>query len=212
MENDCNYPIPLNSPLLNNLPMKTIFKIFIVFIAVLIFQACKTKETSDRYASLEKTDASETKDAEARMLKKKQIEKMTAEKAAERELARSERLKASATFKDASGRIVYNKAEVDPSFAGGTQEMRLFLQNNLKYPETAKKEGFEGTVFVDFIIDEKGQVREVVATDVVGEDVDFLLKEEAVRVVASMPNWTPGMQHGKPVDTSFSIPITFEID
>ena len=90
--------------------------------------------------------------------------------------------------------------------------MRKFLKENLVFPEAARKKGYEGTVFVDFIVDEKGRVREVFATDAVGEDVDFSLKEESVRVVASMPLWSPGMQHGKPVDATFSIPISFEIN
>jgi protein TonB len=64
---------------------------------------------------------------------------------------------------------------------------------------------------VDFVVDEKGRVREVVATDAVGEDVDLSFKEESVRVVAAMPGWKAGMQNGKAVDVSFSIPITFEI-
>jgi TonB family protein len=90
-------------------------------------------------------------------------------------------------------------------------ELRKYLKENLKYPAEARTKGIEGTVFVDFVIDEKGNVREVVATDVVGENVDLSLKEESVRVVASMPGWKAGLQHGKAVDASFSIPITFEI-
>lgn len=72
--------------------------------------------------------------------------------------------------------------------------------------------GYEGTVFVDFVVDEKGRVREVVASDVVGEDVAISFKEESVRVVAAMQGWNAGRQNGKPVDTSFSIPITFQLE
>jgi TonB family protein len=196
--------------------MKTIFKIFIMLTVVAVFQGCLSKEDKNKYAAINKENAdasvSATTQAEARATKKKQIEKQTAERAAARELARTEKLKASMTYKDANGRLVYNKAEVDPSYSGGTDEMREFLKKNLKYPEVAKEQGFEGTVFVDFVVDDKGRVREVMATDVVGEDVDLSLKEESVRVVASMPLWKPGTQHGKAVDTSFSIPITFEIN
>jgi TonB family protein len=194
--------------------MKTIFKIFIVLTVVALFQGCQSKETKEKYALIDKAaaEASDAERAEARATKKKQIEKMTADKASERELARAAKLKASSTYKDANGRLVYNRAEVDPSYSGGVDEMRAYLRDNLKYPEAAKEKGFEGTVFVDFIVDEKGRVREVIATDVVGEDVDLSLKEESVRVVASMPLWKPGTQHGKSVDTSFSIPITFEIN
>jgi TonB family protein len=193
--------------------MKTIFKIFIV-LTVIAFQACESREAKEKYAAIDQADAkaSDAKRAEARALKKKQIEQKTAERTAARELARTEKLKAAVTYKDANGKLIYNKAEIDPAYSGGSDEMRKYLKENLKYPETAREKGFEGTVFVDFIVDEKGRVREVQATDVVGEDVDFSLKEESVRVVAAMPLWKPGMQHGKSVDTSFSIPITFEIN
>jgi TonB family protein len=194
--------------------MKTTFKIFIVLLSVAVWQGCDTKATEAKYAAIDKAsvDASELKKAEARAEKKARLQKANEEKAIARNLALQERIKTSLTFKDATGRIVYNKAEIDPSFAGGMDEMRKYLKDNLKYPEGAKEKEFEGTVFVDFVVDEKGRVREVVASDVVGEDVDLSLKEESVRVVAAMPVWKPGTQHGKAVDTSFSIPITFEID
>jgi TonB family protein len=194
--------------------MKTIFRIFILLMSVAVWQGCDSKATEAKYAAIDKAavDASDLKKAEARAEKKARLKKASEEKAMARDLALQEKIKASLTFKDATGRIVYNKAEIDPSFAGGTDEMRKYLKDNLKYPESAKEKEFEGTVFVDFVIDEKGRVREVVASDVVGQDVDFSLKEESVRVVASMPLWKPGTQHGKAVDTSFSIPITFELD
>ena len=55
-------------------------------------------------------------------------------------------------------------------------------------------------------------VREVVASDVIGENVDASFKEESVRVVAAMPGWIAGRQQGKGVDVSFSIPITFQLE
>lgn len=194
--------------------MKTFFRILILFAVVALWQGCETKETKAKDAAIDKADADalEAKKAEARLEKKQRLEKANAEKAMQRNLAMQEKIKASLTFKDASGKIVYNKAEVDPSFSGGSDGMRKYLKDNLRYPETAREEGLEGTVFVDFIVDETGRVREVVASDVVGEDVDVSLKEESVRVVASMPLWNPGMQHGKAVAASFSLPITFEMD
>ena len=69
----------------------------------------------------------------------------------------------------------------------------------------------EGTVFVDFVIGANGIVREVVVKDAPGEDVDPSFKTEAIRVVSSMPKWTPGKQNGKPIDVSYSLPVTFQI-
>lgn len=179
-----------------------------------VWQGCDTKATDAKYAAIDKADAdaADQKKAEARAEKKARLKKANEEKVIERNLALEARIKSSLTYKDATGRTVYNRAEVDPAFSGGMDEMRKYLKDNLKYPDAAKEKGFEGTVFVDFVVDEKGRVREVIASDVVGEDVDYSLKEESVRVVAAMPLWRPGSQHGKAVDASFSIPITFEIN
>ena len=194
--------------------MKTIFGIIMVFAVVGLWLGCQSKEIKDNHTAVEKAEevALVAKRTEDNELKRKSIAQETIKKNRQREVARAEKARVAATYKDASGKLVYNKAEIDPSYVGGNEEMRKFLKANLVFPEAARKKGYEGTVFVDFIVDEKGRVREVFATDVVGEDVDFSLKEESVRVVASMPLWSPGMQHGEAVDATFSIPISFEMN
>jgi periplasmic protein TonB len=191
--------------------MKKNFSIFVLLLTFVFWQGCGSKTQEATNESIAKEEAVKAKEADALAAKKAWLVKASAEKADQRRLAAAEKAKLSMTYRDASGKIVYNKAEIDPSYTGGEDAMRKYLKDNLKYPTEAFENGVEGTVFVEFVIDEKGRVREVVATDVVGEDVDLSLKEEAVRVVASMPGWIAGLQHGKSVDTSFSIPITFEI-
>jgi TonB family protein len=90
--------------------------------------------------------------------------------------------------------------------------MRKYLRDNLTYPEAAREKGHEGTVFVDFTVGENGKIRDVVASEIVGDNVDISFKVESVRVVAAMPGWKAGRQNGKAVDASFSIPITFQLD
>jgi TonB family protein len=190
--------------------MKMTVMMFVLLFSFVIWQGCGS-EKQDAKEETARQEAVATEKAEAVAAKKAQIIKASAEKAQQRRLAAAERANLSLTYKDATGKVVYNRAEIDPSYTGGMDAMEKYLGDNLKYPAEARDKGVEGTVFVDFIIDEKGRVREVVATDVVGEDVDASLKEEAVRVVASMPAWNAGLQHGKAVDVSFSIPITFQI-
>jgi TonB family protein len=200
--------------------MKKHISILVLILSVVVFQGCGSKtEASEKKAAEEQMakdkDAEallvKTKNADAVSNKKAKLARERAEKAEIRSLAIAAQVKKSPTYKDASGKLVYYKAEVDPSYAGGQDELEKFLKDNLQYPQEARENGIEGTVFVDFVINEKGKVREVVASDVVGEDVGFSLKEEAVRVVAAMPGWKAGKQHGAPVDVSFSIPITFEL-
>ena len=177
-----------------------------------VWQSCGTKETaSDTSPTAEEIAAAATQKAEARAAKRAALEKIRAEKAEERRLAYLVLIKTSPTYKTSSGKIIYYKAEVDPSFNGGDKAMHDYLVDNLKYPQAAKDKEVEGTVFVDFVVDQNGYVTEVVGSDAIGEDVDILLKEEAVRVVASMPKWVAGTQRGVAVDTRFSVPITFEL-
>lgn len=180
---------------------------FVLLFSFAVWQGCATEKKD----SAKEKAALEVQKADSLAAKKARMVKLSAEIAEKRSLAAAERAKLSLTYKDAMGRVVYNKAEIDPSYAGGMDALNKYLRENLKYPAEARDSGVEGTVFVDFIINEKGWVREVIATDVAGEDVDRSLKEEAVRVVASMPGWNAGLQRGKAVDVSFSVPITFEI-
>ncbi|MFC2087392.1 energy transducer TonB [Bacteroidota bacterium] len=93
-----------------------------------------------------------------------------------------------------------------PTFMGGDQnKFREYIQKNLKYPTIAAENGIQGRVFVNFIVNEKGEVTNVTVV----RGVDPALDEEAVRVVKSSPEWTPGRQRGKPVRVQFTFPIVF---
>jgi TonB family protein len=204
------YELASSRKVKNNI-MKSNFALVILLSSLVVLQGCGSKSTETENTSFAADSTAAQKEDEI-AARKATLIRAKALKAEERNLAAAERFKLSATYKDANGIVVYNKAEVDPSYQGGMDAMTQYLNDNLKYPEEARKNGVEGTVFVDFVVNEKGKVREVIATDVVGEDVNLSLKEEAVRVVASMPGWIAGLQRGTPVDVAFSVPITFEIN
>ena len=82
-----------------------------------------------------------------------------------------------------------------------------WVSRNIKYPEKAWKEKRTGKVYVQFIIEKDGTVTNVRIV----RSVDAELDQEAVRVVSSMPRWTPGKQRGKPVRVSFTLPIDFQL-
>jgi TonB family protein len=189
--------------------MKKHISILVLVLSFVVFQGCNSKTEVNNQ---ETTEAAEIKKAELVSAKRAKLSKERAEKAQQRALAIEARAKLSPSYKDSLGNMIYYKSEVEPSYAGGPDELANFLKDNLKYPEDARDKNIEGTVFVDFVINANGKVREVVASDVVGEDVSYSLKEEAVRVVSTMPGWQAGTQHGKSVDVSFSIPITFELN
>lgn len=104
---------------------------------------------------------------------------------------------------------VYFIVEEMPEFPGGEEELRNFIAENTKYPEDAKANGQTGKVFVQFIIDKNGDVKDVELAR--GIDCESC-NNEAMRVVKSMPQWKPGKQSGQAVNVSFVVPINFQLD
>jgi TonB family protein len=195
--------------------MKKNIYMLLLAVSLLAVQGCASKsekEEAEKAASLaaikEPADATTALTIEDRRREAAMKRAILAEK---RQLAWEERVKAAATYEDKDGNVVYNKAEVDPSFNGGDRAMDIYFRDNVKFPEDAQKEGLDGTVYVDFVVQANGSVGEVTAATIADETVDQRFVEEALRVVRAMPNWIPGRQHGKAVTVSFSIPVTFEI-
>ena len=89
-----------------------------------------------------------------------------------------------------------------PELIGGLES----IQKKIKYPEIAKKAGVEGRVFVQFVVDEQGNVVDPSVTRGIGAGCD----EEAVRAVMTA-KFKPGKQRGKPVRVKMSLPITFKL-
>ena len=102
---------------------------------------------------------------------------------------------------------VYTEAEVMPEFPGGYNGLVDFLVKNISYPEQAKKDSITGKVFVQFVIDEAGRIAE----SKIIRGVAPLLDEEALRVINTMPAWTPGTVKGKAVKVAFTLPIMFAL-
>ena len=104
--------------------------------------------------------------------------------------------------------IVFDVVEVMPQFPGGQIAMLKYIMENMKYPEQAMKEGIQGRVAVRFIVEKDGSISDVKPI----LSVHPLLNKEAVRVVKSMPKWTPGKQNGKPVRVRFNLPVMFKLN
>jgi TonB family protein len=100
---------------------------------------------------------------------------------------------------------VFDVVEQMPEFPGGTNAMMKFLAENVHYPEAAYKNGAQGRVLVSFIIEPNGSISNVHVVKKANDDLDA----EAVRVIGSMPKWTPGMQNGKVVRVRYTLPVTF---
>lgn len=89
-----------------------------------------------------------------------------------------------------------------PELIGGLEG----LQKNIRYPEMARRAGIEGRVYVQFIVNEQGEVENPQVIRGIGGGAD----EEALRAV-SQAKFKPGMQRGRPVRVQYSLPVYFRL-
>lgn len=129
--------------------------------------------------------------------------------AEERRIAITKIAEVAPFYKSEEGTLIYYRSETIPTYTGGDTAIALFIEENLQYPPSMK--GQEGTIFVDFIINANGSIRNVKATDSTFAGDDEAFRKEALRLVNLMPRWIPGRQQGKVVDVQYSVPITFLI-
>ncbi len=89
-----------------------------------------------------------------------------------------------------------------PELIGGLAS----IQNEIRYPEMARRAGIEGRVYVQFIVNEQGQVEDPQVIRGIGGGAD----EEALRAV-KQAEFKPGMQRGRPVRVQYSLPVVFRL-
>lgn len=102
---------------------------------------------------------------------------------------------------------VYTIVERQPQFPGGMDSLRTFITTNRRYPADAQKAGMKGRVFVSFIVEMDGSLRDITVFSGLGYGCD----EEAVRLIRAMPHWAPGSQDGRLLRVKYTLPIAFGI-
>ena len=102
---------------------------------------------------------------------------------------------------------VFTFVEQQPQFPGGDAAMLKYLGENIRYPSVAQRNGLEGLVVLQFVVDQNGGISDIVVVKKLGGGTD----EEAMRVVKSMPKWSPGKQNGRPVKVRYTLPVRFTI-
>lgn len=102
---------------------------------------------------------------------------------------------------------VYTTVEKKPQFPGGEAALMKYVGENIRYPENAFKNKVQGRVIVQFVVQKDGKVGEVKIL----RGTDEELNNEAVRVIKSLPAFTPGEMDGKPVSVWYTFPVMFKI-
>ena len=103
---------------------------------------------------------------------------------------------------------VFDVVEVMPQFPGGAPALMQYLSQNIRYPKEAMESDTQGRVIVTFVVCKDGSICDAKVV----KSVSPALDAEGLRVISSMPNWTPGTQSGKPVNVKYTVPISFRLD
>ncbi len=115
---------------------------------------------------------------------------------------------------------VLTKADTMPFFAGcetldslkarrvcSNESLIKFISQNISYPEAARESRIEGTVYVNFIIDEIGNV----VNPSIVRDIGAGCGEVALAVIKAMPKWEPAIHEGEKVKVKLNLPINFNL-
>ena len=102
---------------------------------------------------------------------------------------------------------IHDIVENMPVFPGGQSALLAYLSEEIEYPTIAKEKRVQGRVIVEFVVGKDGSISEAKIV----RSVDPYLDKEALRVIGTMPKWTPGKQRGKPVRVKYTVPITFRL-
>jgi hypothetical protein len=129
---------------------------------------------------------------------------------------------------------IYTEVDVMAEYNdGGITGMRKFVQQNVFYPKSAIKDNISAIIYVQFDIDEKGNVTNVKInhSDIRNNEIDevvvttfkpktnsvttskslAVLEAEAIRLISLLEGFTPAQKDGKNVKSQFTFPINFHI-
>lgn len=102
---------------------------------------------------------------------------------------------------------IFTTVEQMPMYPGGEGALLGYLRDNIHYPTVAAENGVQGRVVVGFVVERDGSITDVKIL----RGVDPSLDREAMRVVKSMPKWTPGKQNGSAVRVKYQVPVSFRL-
>ncbi len=108
---------------------------------------------------------------------------------------------------DPNSDTIYSMVEKIPEYKGGMEALQRDIRTAMTYPKTARRAGTEGVVFVAFIVDQKGNMKDRKVIKGISDACDT----EALRAVSTLKQWIPGAHRGKPVQVRFVLPVRFSL-
>lgn len=149
------------------------------------------------------------------------------------EKAEAQKQEVKTTPTDSTEPKIFRSVEQMPEFPGGEAAMMKYLGEQTIYPRSCVENDVQGKIIMNFVINENGGIEKILVkrspctsyanidTTALTDDQKKLLKaqqeacpdleKEAIRVLESMPLWSPGRLQGKPVKVYFNFPFVFKL-
>ncbi len=87
------------------------------------------------------------------------------------------------------------------------REILRFIKKNMVYPEEARENGMQAKIYVKFMIDKNG----ILKNPIILNKSDKLFEKEAIRIIKKLNTWEAGYENGQKVDMWYTIPIVFKL-
>lgn len=123
------------------------------------------------------------------------------------EIYESGKLVSGTSFNEQGERFTYSEVFEMAQPAEGMAGFYSHVGKVIRYPKPARRQGVEGRVFIEFLVEKDGTLSGVKCIKGIGGGCD----EEAARVVASYTRWNPGRQRGQRVRQKMVLPIMFKL-
>lgn len=95
-------------------------------------------------------------------------------------------------------------------YPGGRGALIKYLSERIQYPDIARELGLSGKSILQFVVNADGSISNVKVVKGMKDCKEC--DAEAMRVVKTMPKWTPGKKGGKAVRSYFTLPVQFAIE
>ena len=106
-----------------------------------------------------------------------------------------------------TGDSTYIVVQETATYKKGMEGLYKTIGKTLRYPAHARRMGIEGKVFIEFVVQKDGTVKDVKVLKGPHES----LNQETVRVMKMMNDWTPGKVRGKAVAQKIVLPVAFKL-
>lgn len=99
------------------------------------------------------------------------------------------------------------QVEQMPEFSGGLVGLMEYIRKSIRYPASAIENNIQGKTIIEFTVSEDGSIKD----PKVVKSLEPACDNEALRVISTMPDWTPAMQDGEAVAVKYTVPINFRL-